>query len=79
MLDSKGNLLTSSKAIEKRAFDVSKERLESNKMKDHLKNLEIDTNEMCQLRRDFKSRSQETLNDMPINIRGGGTDIPKPC
>ena len=39
MLDSKGNLLTSNKAIEERALEVFSERLEGNTMKDHLKDL----------------------------------------
>ena len=47
MLDEKGNLLTSNKAIQKRAVDVYKKRLEGNTMMDNLKELEKDTNKLC--------------------------------
>ena len=50
MLDSKGNLLTSNKAIEKRALEVFSERLEGNTMKDHLKDLDEETNYLCDAR-----------------------------
>ena len=50
MFDKHGNLLTSEKSIESRALEAYTERLENNKMKPHLKDLEKDTNELCELR-----------------------------
>ena len=47
MLVSKGNLLTPTKSIEIRALKVYKERHSGNRIKDHLKDLENDTNEIC--------------------------------
>ena len=50
MLDSKGNLLTAENAIQSRAKEVFIERLQSNKIEEHLEDLEEDTNKLCQLR-----------------------------
>ena len=50
MLDSRGNLLTTDKAIQNRATEVFAERLESNKIEKHLADLEEDTNKLCTLR-----------------------------
>ena len=50
MLDSKGNLLTTDKAIQNRAIEVFKERLNSNTMKENLEDLEEDTNKLCKMR-----------------------------
>ena len=43
MLDSRGNLLTTDRAIEERALEVFENRLEGNEIEDSLKNLEADT------------------------------------
>ena len=40
MLDKEGNLLTTDKAIKNRALEAYKERLQPNKIKEHLKSLE---------------------------------------
>ena len=50
MLDSQGNLLTTDKAIQNRATEVFAERLERNKIEEHLEDLEDDTNKLCKLR-----------------------------
>ena len=50
MNDANGNLITSDKALEKRALQVYAERLEGNTVEDHLKDLEKDTNMLCELR-----------------------------
>ena len=50
MIDGKGNLLTSSKAIEERAIEVYKSRLEGNTMVNNLVELEKDTNKLCKNR-----------------------------
>ena len=50
MLDSRGNLLTTDQAIERRALEVFSNRLEGNEMKDSLKDLESDTQKLCELR-----------------------------
>ena len=47
MIDGKGNLLTSNKAIEERAMEVYKTWLGGNKI---VKNLEKDTNKLCKYR-----------------------------
>ena len=50
MLDQFQNLLTTQDAIEARAIEVYSERLQPNKMKEHLKSLEETTNKLCELR-----------------------------
>ena len=50
MLDSKGNLLTTDQAIQNRAVEVFADRLDSNKIEEHLKDLEEDTNKLCHMR-----------------------------
>ena len=50
MLDSKGNILTTNRAIEERAIEVYAKRLEGNIMKPHLKDVEEVTDELCKLR-----------------------------
>ena len=57
MLDSSGNLLTSDEAIKQRAHEVYYKRLEANKIESHLKELENDTNTLCEVR--LKINSQE--------------------
>ena len=50
ILDSKGNLLTAENAIQNRAKEVFIERLQSNKIEEHLEDLEEETSKLCQLR-----------------------------
>ena len=50
MKDGKGNLLSSSKAIEERAIEIYDERLKPKQMKDHLINHEEVTNKLCEAR-----------------------------
>ena len=49
ILDKHGNLLTSDEAINNRAIEVFTERLENNSIKPHLKDLETDTNDLCEI------------------------------
>ena len=50
MMDKSGNLLTSNKALQKRALEVYAERLAGNEIKPHLKDLEHDRNTLCEIR-----------------------------
>ena len=50
MNDASGNLITSDKALKERALQVYAKRLEGNIIEDHLKDLEKDTNLLCELR-----------------------------
>ena len=50
MMDKSGNLLTSDKALQKRAIEVYAERLEGNVIMSPLKNLEDDVNTLCEIR-----------------------------
>ena len=50
MLDSQGNLLTSSKEIKDRALEVYKNRLKPNDIQDSLKSYEQTENRLCKLR-----------------------------
>ena len=50
MLDGRGNLLTTEKAIQKRAMEVFADRLDNNKMNKNLEDLEEDTNKLCKIR-----------------------------
>ena len=50
MLDDQGNLLTANTDIEKRALEVYQKRLEGNTMVKNLRDLEIDTNKLCENR-----------------------------
>ena len=50
MQDKHGNLLTSDEAIKERAIEVFSERLENNTIRPHLKDLEDDTNDLCEIR-----------------------------
>ena len=50
MLDKKGNHLTSDKAISERAVEVYVDRLEGNKIKPHLNEMEKDVNKLCEKR-----------------------------
>ena len=77
MLDEKGNLLTSNKAIQKRAVDVYKKRLEGNTMMDNLKELEKDTNKLCANRLKLcKAKKSEpwVMNDLKEVLKHLGRD-----
>ena len=50
MLDDQGHLLTDNTDIEKRALEVYQKRLEGNAMVENLKDLETDTNKLCENR-----------------------------
>ena len=50
MMDNKGNLITSNEAIEALAMETYKERLANREMKEDLKNLRKDKEELCKLR-----------------------------
>ena len=67
MNDANGNLITSDKALEKRALQVYAERLEGNTMEDHLKDLEKETNLLCELRVKVSKENKTepwTMDDM---------------
>ena len=49
IIDKHGNLLTSDEAINNRALEVFTERLDNNPIKSHLKDLEKDTNDLCEI------------------------------
>ena len=50
MLDKAGNLVTSNQAIEELAIDTYKKRLENRVMRDELKQVQIDKEDLCKLR-----------------------------
>ena len=50
MKDSEGNLITADTALQKRALEVFEERLTGNPIEPHLKDLEEDTNNLCEIR-----------------------------
>ena len=58
MINKNGNLLTSDKAIQSRALEAYSERLDNNKIEPHLKDLEIDTNELCDVRLKVSKRKK---------------------
>ena len=58
MLDQKGNLITSAKAIEALAVETYKKRLENRKIKDDLKDLQKEKEELCRLRLKLASRKK---------------------
>ena len=73
MLDNKGNLLTSETAIQDRALEVFAKRLENNKIEEPLKDLEVDTNKLCELRLKLcKTKKSEhwTLEDLKSAVKG---------
>ena len=72
MEDKHKNLLTSDEAIKNRALEVFAERLENNIMKPHLKDLEDDTNVLCEIRLKLvKSNETEpwTLDDLEYALK----------
>ena len=50
MLDSNGNLLTSDKHTKERALEIYTDRLKNNEIVDNMKELEEETNKLCELR-----------------------------
>ena len=50
MNDADGNLVASDKALTKRALEVYSDRLKGNTVEPHLKELEDDTNTLCEIR-----------------------------
>ena len=73
MLDSRGNLLTTDQAIERRALEVFENRLEGNEMEDSLKELESDTQKLCELRLKL-SKTEKTkpwdMEDLTFALKG---------
>ena len=56
MLDSSGNLITSEKAIESLALETYKKRLENREIKDNLKGMKEEKDELCKLRLKISSK-----------------------
>ena len=50
MNDAEGNLVTSDRALQKRAQEVFSQRLQGNKIEPHLAELQNDVNTLCELR-----------------------------
>ena len=77
MLDAGGNLLTSDLTIEERALEVFENRLEGNEIEDTLKDLEGDTNKLCELRLKL-SKSRKTkpwdIEDLKLALKGLAKD-----
>ena len=77
MNDFNGNLLTSDKAIQKRALEVYNERLKGNPIDPHLKDLEDDTNTLCELRIKVSKANkteQWTMEDLKEVLKHLGND-----
>ena len=64
MLDGKGNLLMSEKAIQNMANEVFTERLNSNEMESNLIDLEEDTNKLCETRLQLSKLNKSKPWDM---------------
>ena len=58
MMDGKGNLLTSAKSIEALAVETYKKRLENREMKEEIKHIRADKEELCKLRLKIASRNK---------------------
>ena len=58
MLDTKGNIITSATAIEALAVETYKKRLENRSMKDELKDMQNDKEELCKLRLKLASNNK---------------------
>ena len=77
MSDKNGNLLTSDKAIQDRALEAYSERLENNQIEPHLKDLEDNTNELCEMRLKVcknKKTPPWTKDDLIIVLKQLGKD-----
>ena len=72
MMDRRGNVLTSEKAISERAIEVYEERLTNNDMKSHLTELETDTNKLCELRLEISKKNATdpwTMEDLKLALK----------
>ena len=72
MLDSNGNILTSDEAIQNRALEVYSKRLEANEMKENLKDLENDTNTLCEIRLKLTEKNKTepwTMDDLKFALK----------
>ena len=72
MLDSAGNLLTSPDAIDKAALETYEKRLQNRPIKDDLKNLQKEKEELCQLRLKaarMKKTSPWTMEDLEVVLK----------
>ena len=72
MTDKSGNLLTSDKALKKRALEVYADRLEGNDMKPHLQDLERDVDTLCELRVNIsKSKTTDpwSMEDLKVVLK----------
>ena len=77
MWDSKGNILTTDKAIEERAIEVYEGRIEGNTIKPHLSEAEILTNELCEARLEEtkKNKTQPwTIGDLKNTLKDLGNN-----
>ena len=77
MWDSKGNILTTDKAIEERAIEVYEGRIEGNTIKPHLNEAEILTNELCEARLEEtkKNKTQPwTIDDLKNALKDLGNN-----
>ena len=77
MKDAQGNLITSDKAILKRASEVYANRLKGNVIKAHLKTLETDTNDLCEIRIKLaKNNTSEpwSMSDLKEVLKNLGND-----
>ena len=77
MNDKHGNIITSEKALKESALQVYEERLKGNKMETHLKQLEKDTNTLCEIRvrTSQTNKTQEwTLEDLKEVLKQLGND-----
>ena len=64
MLDEKGNLLTSTKAVKNRAIVLFTQRLKSNDIEANLNNLEEDTIKLCEARLKMSKQNKSKTGDM---------------
>ena len=72
MLDSNGNLLTSDEANQNRALEVYSKRLEANEMKENPKDLENDTNTLCEIRLKLNEKNKTepwTMDDLKFTLK----------
>ena len=80
MLDKNINILTSNEAIKERALEVYSERLTGNKLREHLVNLEKETNELCELRTKFTKLNKTkdwTKEELQIVLKKLENDKPR--
>jgi hypothetical protein len=71
------HLITSDKALQQRALEVYQERLKGNIMEPHLKDLEDDTNDLCEIRLKLTESNktvQWTMEDLKEVLKQLGKD-----